>query len=1224
MDIFVRNIPVQATEKSLQTFFRPILGQFGIENFACHRFRGRGFAVITVLEVECAKAFLIGLNLPVAQSRPLKFMGRRIWCESSRRPLNDFLVKVLQKEKRDKQRRQMRMNATIYDDEYYQEEPECNQPSEAKDVFPIFGVHCGLWDYDRDELVFVSHLKSLKAGTLRFGQRKATVILQMNGLEGSHFIEMPYDSIQCITPGGGAVPSVTFSLDRCPRMYTKTLADAKSSSLPSSSVKFDRVSGINDAHLEITGNCLVYRFLLLADLELIMELKNRQYMPTILAWTTRIIQPCAALAQGFLDLEKATQTQISDCHFELKFQLQKLTLNNHISPWSVLELLPVILEIAKRSGDDTAAAAVKLLSRQIPFAGPATEARELCNSELLKRLIENEKVINYFVQHADEPEIKYDHITRVYQATVTPAGIYLHGPQFEGKNRVLRCYPEFTSHFLRVSFVEEDGRPLRFDQTNHSILYSRFSSILNDSGIKVAGRVYKFLGFSNSSLRQQTCWFMAPFVQNGELLCAESVIARLGDFSLIRCPAKCAARIGQAFSETPLAIPLKEGAVKVIDDVKGDEGRLFSDGVGTVSREVLEKIWEKSQIKTKTKPTVYQIRYAGAKGMISYDPGLMGEQLCLRPSMIKFQGRNSKFLEICAAGDKPFPMFLNRQLIKLLEDLGVPPSAFLELQQAAVEDLRKITLSAQNAASYLELSCLGTTAQIPWLLRTLDSLNLSFQSDGFLCDLVEITVLIALRELKHRSRIPVAQGFTLFGVMDETGYLGQHEVYCTTDTEQKGRVVLTQRVAITRSPALHPGDIQMVQAIDVPEDSPLRALHNCVVFSQKGSRDLPSQLSGGDLDGDLYNIIFDESLFPKEVYFPAQYPRVEPQDIGRPVESSDMADFFLQFMEMDKLGRIATLHQVLADKRPLGILDYDCLRLAKLHSTAVDFSKTGIPADLRDLPRDFGHFRPDFMANGPRATIQKGLRLEDLEEDTEPSFGPDKDFEPYRYYESDKVLGQLYRAIDEQRFFSGLQRQARLLKLHPRTLSRHSLLGNVWEHINRETQQVKWRQYIDWARGIRELYEDNLIESMHRYAMHPAHPLDELEAFLGSILGKYGAQSKHQREKSVGLRAKVERDISFIVDHIVSNDEEPAKQETAPMMEELNNDHGPPAPGQETALAKSIACLFLEVENGAQRRTRSYGWVVAGVCLKELEKWKECLSHSQFTAANKTADSASG
>ena len=181
--------------------------------------------------------------------------------------------------------------------------------------------------------------------------------------------------------------------------------------------------------------------------------------------------------------------------------------------------------------------------------------------------------------------------------------------------------------------------------------------------------------------------------------------------------------------------------------------------------------------------------------------------------------------------------------------------------------------------------------------------------------------------------------------MDETGYLQEGEVFCFVQTEEGGQLV-TGNVVVTRCPALHPGDVQCVTAVDVPADSPLSALHNVVVFSSMGERDLPSQLSGGDLDGDLYNIIYDNTLYPQRLSRPADYPAATPLDIGRAVERSDMTDFFISFMENDNLGLIATLHQILADQSVLGTFDPNCLLLAGLHSTAVDFSKTGIPVSL--------------------------------------------------------------------------------------------------------------------------------------------------------------------------------------------------------------------------------------------------------------------------------------
>ena len=181
--------------------------------------------------------------------------------------------------------------------------------------------------------------------------------------------------------------------------------------------------------------------------------------------------------------------------------------------------------------------------------------------------------------------------------------------------------------------------------------------------------------------------------------------------------------------------------------------------------------------------------------------------------------------------------------------------------------------------------------------------------------------------------------------MDESGFLQENEIYCYTHNEA-GPKLLTGNVVITRCPALHPGDVQCVTAVDVPADNPLRALHNVVVFSSHGQRDLPSQLSGGDLDGDLYNIIYDDTLYPGRLSQPADYPIATPIDIGRTVKRSDMTEFFIRFMENDNLGLIATLHQILADQSPAGTFDPVCIKLAGMHSTAVDFSKTGIPVSV--------------------------------------------------------------------------------------------------------------------------------------------------------------------------------------------------------------------------------------------------------------------------------------
>ena len=303
--------------------------------------------------------------------------------------------------------------------------------------------------------------------------------------------------------------------------------------------------------------------------------------------------------------------------------------------------------------------------------------------------------------------------------------------------------------------------------------------------------------------------------------------------------------------------------------------------------------------------------------------------------------------------------------------------------------------------------------------------------------------------------------------MDETATLEEGQIYCSVYSD-RGSDIITGNVVITRCPALHPGDIQCVQAVEAPPLCALNNLQNVVVFSSKGQRDLPSQLSGGDLDGDLYNVIYDAALYPKLAHAPADYTTIVPIDIGREVERRDITEHFRLFMQNDNLGQIATLHQIMADQEDSATFSQVCLLLADLHSNAVDFSKTGIPVQSRTIP-PYPKARPDFMAPGPQVLIGKKIRLEDIENIPEAdeanelveaeSYGPPKIW----YYESPRILGKLYRAIDETKFLEQVQDQAESSAVH-----NQDVLGEVWNYVRRNTLLIQWEHYIEAANEIKE------------------------------------------------------------------------------------------------------------------------------------------------------------
>lgn len=216
---------------------------------------------------------------------------------------------------------------------------------------------------------------------------------------------------------------------------------------------------------------------------------------------------------------------------------------------------------------------------------------------------------------------------------------------------------------------------------------------------------------------------MAPIFFRGTLNYAPNVISRLGDFMHIRTPAKCAARIGQNFTDTNETVDVEPSSVVQLDSITRN-GYDFADGVGTISRELLRKVWRVYGTKRLLKPTALQIRFQGAKGMVSLDSRLAGQQLCLRSNTKKFETANLWKLEVCGAAFKPLPMFLNRALIKILEDLAVPKQVFFDLQAAAMSRLRFMTESSINTGLFLRESHVSRSAGLTSLIWHLGEIGL--------------------------------------------------------------------------------------------------------------------------------------------------------------------------------------------------------------------------------------------------------------------------------------------------------------------------------------------------------------------------------------------------------------------------------------------------------------------------------------------------------------------
>ena len=447
-----------------------------------------------------------------------------------------------------------------------------------------------------------------------------------------------------------------------------------------------------------------------------------------------------------------------------------------------------------------------------------------------------------------------DDVFHCLHVSISPTSMKLGGPFPERSNRVLRTYAENHDSFIRVSFVEEND--LRYQQDREidgpAFIGLWVSPILRN-GLTIAGRRFKFLAYSQSALRSHTVWFVKDFTgSRGDTITAAKIIARLGKFDglvydrqLIYCPARYAARISQAFTTTESSISVPAEEILIQDDI--NQGTYcFTDGVGSISPQLARKIWRalqkrgsRSTRRAITYPRAFQIRLVGAKGMLSVDYKLSGDVVILRPSMIKFEAPDSTDVEIAQAIVRPSKYYLHRALIMILEGLGVPYDVFKNLQDAAVQDVNDAGTSLEKYANTLDQFGLAASYRLSSILSHLAKLGLSPQVMGdFYDQMLAFSVHHILRDLKNQARIPVNDGYTLVGVADIHKYLQEGEVFaCVTIPETNSIKYIEGPVVVSRSPIIHPGDVQVVRAIGRPPvGSPFQRepLMNTIVFSVNG------------------------------------------------------------------------------------------------------------------------------------------------------------------------------------------------------------------------------------------------------------------------------------------------------------------------------------------------------------------------------------------------------
>ncbi|KAJ6574801.1 RNA-directed RNA polymerase 2 [Mycena capillaripes] len=901
------------------------------------------------------------------------------------------------------------------------------------------------------------------------------------------------------------------------------------------------------------------------------------------------------------------QTQIRALRWSVAFQVEALLQNLDLDPTEILSIIPSIRDLIKSRKRTYATSFLRHFATRARYWGAYDET-----SQTIQQLFAAVHA-EYSRSHAKVPSLLDPTDNSIFQSLhviISPTKIYLEGPFVKRSNRVMRSFD--SSHhesFLRVSFEDEGSLKYRFDKELDCVAFtrSRVGEFLIDNGLSIAGRHFEFLAYSQSALKEHAVWFVRPFRVGETLVTASSIIKTIGSFDdlefdpkLMYCPARYAARISQAFTATDSTSIEVEEVTEIAEISDSSQKYHFTDGVGTMSLELANAIWDelkssgRRKRRVKNHPRAYQIRFDGCKGMLSVNYQLKGHVMCLRPSMIKFNTQvRSRTIDIAKSFDKPGPYYLNRPLIMLMEGLGVPYEVFKRYQDQAVREVQESTKSLEAFARMLEIHGLGTAYRLPSVLMGLSQLDIdTLPGNKFYRKMLDFAVHHVLRLLKTKARIPIKDAVTVVGVADVHRYLKEGEIFvCTREPDSNRLTYIEGTVLISRSPTIHPGDVQLATAIGKPPPGSCfdhEPLSNTVVFSVLGKRPLPSYLGGGDLDGDTYNIIplnKCPGFRPQKTYPPADYTPAERKLLTRPSTRTDIAEFVIEYINSDALGVVAINWLLIADSEKLGILDPDCIKLAALHSDAVDYPKTGQvkrhPVAINTIPKPKLKSKPDWLAPEVSANLAD-------------------------FYPSERAIGKLFRAIELPEIQSGtLSRfERRMIKKGRLTAPPVDDLADTLDDLDLDDDPMVLAVQTCVAAfiSINERPPDTveyIAQIFNRYASElqgicVAHTLShgktallsEEEAVVGTIIAKT-SQPRKRTDLIASLREKSDILVRSVKEELLGDDDV----------------------GWEECLERAWLSfeLAIELANGGQKTfgAQSFIWIALGAILEAVKELQD-------------------
>ncbi|GMR53941.1 hypothetical protein PMAYCL1PPCAC_24136, partial [Pristionchus mayeri] len=542
---------------------------------------------------------------------------------------------------------------------------------------------------------------------------------------------------------------------------------------------------------------------------------------------------------------KAGQNNVSPSQFALRYIIEALLSRGakvedqllvNVEAWTTF--LEVVCGQYKKSPEKTLVVMENVINRVDEMSFPMVSIFRILLEEL--KAYDEMKKLNdaQMGLEARDSNMEREGYVKVRKIVITPTRyVYIAPEQIMG-NRILRKYYKTGTEILRVTFRDDDTQPLRPNTTGEQMTKKTVETALRD-GIIVGGRNFRYLGSSNSQMRDNGCYFaydkestnkqvpgMEPeWRPSKRVAIIRSKMGRLDELTNV---AKFMARMGQCFTQSRAVntgLPLRTS--NFIFDVTGgnsvendDEMYTFSDGVGQISVEYIKQI--SKDLKLPNYPCVIQFRHRGYKGVLCLHPPLdevnhlrkkleliveveqgEGEKKELviiskgkdengdsfkllncrfRYSQMKFHAPEETAFEVVKISG-PTPVSLNKPFINILDQVSEMQSLESHTRLCdRVEELlhRQLRMMAETLVK--EKVCRDKLKELPRRV-SIDGLSrqrgFALTTEPYFRSLLKAAVRYMIKKQlnKEQIQIPLDMGRSMFGVVDETGLLQYGQIF---------------------------------------------------------------------------------------------------------------------------------------------------------------------------------------------------------------------------------------------------------------------------------------------------------------------------------------------------------------------------------------------------------------------------------------------------------------